>query len=72
MQRIAVIGNQWPAGWRRAPLDEVAHTLDAWAAEDSWVIDGFGPWPVIVHLRSPGAMARWLAEIARTTVSVAN
>jgi adenylate kinase family enzyme len=31
------------AGWRRAPLDEVAVTLDAWAAEDSWVIDGFGP-----------------------------
>jgi adenylate kinase family enzyme len=38
---------QWLAGWRRAPLDEVAHTLEAWAAEDSWIIDGFGPWPVI-------------------------
>ena len=38
---------QWLPGWRRAPLDEVAHTLEAWAAEDSWIIDGFGPWPVI-------------------------
>ena len=38
---------QWLPGWRRAPLDEVARTLEAWAADDSWVIDGFGPWPVI-------------------------
>ena len=38
---------QWLSGWRRAPLDEVAHTLDAWVADDSWIIDGFGPWPVI-------------------------
>ena len=38
---------QFLPGWRRAPLDEVAHTLEAWAADDSWVIDGFGPWPVI-------------------------
>jgi len=38
---------QWLPGWRRAPLDETVRTLEAWAAEDSWVIDGFGPWPVI-------------------------
>ena len=38
---------QWLPGWRRAPLDEVAHILERWAAEDSWIIDGFGPWPVI-------------------------
>ncbi len=38
---------QWLPGWRRAPLDEVAPTLERWAAEDSWIIDGFGPWPVI-------------------------
>ena len=38
---------QWLPGWRRAPLDEVAHTLESWAADDTWVIDGFGPWPVI-------------------------
>jgi len=38
---------QWLAGWRRAPLDEVALILDGWAAQDSWIIDGFGPWPVI-------------------------
>jgi adenylate kinase family enzyme len=140
---------QWLAGWRRAPLDEVAHTLDGWAAEDSWIIDGFGPWPVIdrrmgradtilyidlpfrihlwwaakrqvvsivrrrawagqsapppslllfhtlrrvhamrsdllelvtksgrspklVHLRSPGEMARWLGEVTRTTMEIAN
>jgi adenylate kinase family enzyme len=138
---------QWLPGWRRAPLDEVAHTLEAWAAEEMWVIDGFGPWPVIdrrmgradtivyvdlpfrthlwwaakrqvvsflqrsawagqdappptlllfrtlrrvntmrpdllqlvtkngraaklVHLRSPDSMARWLADVTRTTVSV--
>ena len=38
---------QWLSGWRRAPLDAVAQTLEAWADEDVWVIDGFGPWPVI-------------------------
>jgi adenylate kinase family enzyme len=38
---------QWLPSWRRAPLDEVALTLDAWAAGDAWIIDGFGPWPVI-------------------------
>jgi adenylate kinase family enzyme len=38
---------QWLPGWRRAPLDEVAYTLEGWAAKDSWIIDGFGPWPVI-------------------------
>ena len=38
---------QWLPGWRRAPLDEVAYALDGWAAKDSWIIDGFGPWPVI-------------------------
>ena len=46
--RVHEVDNvQWLAGWRRAPLDEVAYTLEAWAAEDSWIIDGFGPWPVI-------------------------
>jgi len=38
---------QWLSGWRRAPLDAVAQTLEGWAVEDVWVIDGFGPWPVI-------------------------
>lgn len=38
---------QWLPGWRRAPLDEVALILEGWAANDSWIIDGFGPWPVI-------------------------
>jgi len=38
---------QWLPGWHRAPLDEVTHILEGWAAEDSWIIDGFGPWPVI-------------------------
>ena len=42
-----VDGVQWLPGWRRAPLDEVAPILEGWAADDSWVIDGFGPWPVI-------------------------
>lgn len=38
---------QWLPGWRRAPLDEVAPLLERWAANDRWIIDGFGPWPVI-------------------------
>src|SRR2546430_11892323 len=38
---------QWLPGWRRAPLDEVAPILEGWAANDSWIIDGFGPWPGI-------------------------
>src|SRR2546430_15578157 len=35
---------QWLSGWRRAPLDAVAQTLEGWAADDAWIIDGFGPW----------------------------
>ncbi len=38
---------QWLPDWRRAPLDEVVQTLERWAAQDSWIIDGFGPWPVL-------------------------
>src|SRR3989442_15797731 len=38
---------QWLPGWQRAPLDETPRTLDTWAAADSWIIDGFVPWPVI-------------------------
>jgi len=38
---------QWLPGWQRAPLDEVAPILEGWAADDAWIIDGFGPWPVI-------------------------
>jgi len=38
---------QWLPGWRRAPLDEVALILEGWTADDAWIIDGFGPWPVI-------------------------
>jgi adenylate kinase family enzyme len=38
---------QWLPGWRRAPLDEVVPILEGWAADDAWIIDGFGPWPVI-------------------------
>ena len=38
---------QWLSGWRRAPLDEVVHVLDSWAAASSWIIDGFGPWPAV-------------------------
>jgi adenylate kinase family enzyme len=38
---------QWLPGWQRAPLDETARVLDGWAADESWIIDGFGPFPVI-------------------------
>jgi adenylate kinase family enzyme len=38
---------QWLPGWRRAPLDETAALLDAWAREERWIIDGFGALPVI-------------------------
>jgi adenylate kinase family enzyme len=29
--------------WTRAPVSEVARTLDAWLDDDAWVIDGLGP-----------------------------
>jgi adenylate kinase family enzyme len=38
---------QWLPGWQRAPLDETARVLDGWSADESWIIDGFGPFPVI-------------------------
>jgi adenylate kinase family enzyme len=38
---------QWRPGWERAPLDETARILDGWSADDAWIIDGFGPMPVI-------------------------
>ena len=31
------------ADWTRAPTSEVMRTLDAWLADDAWVIDGLGP-----------------------------
>lgn len=46
MRRSAVIGNGGGGRSALAPLDEVAHTRESWAAEDSWIIDGFGPCPV--------------------------
>ena len=39
---------QWLPGWTRAPLDVIAATLDAWAAESEWIIDGFGPLPLSI------------------------
>jgi adenylate kinase family enzyme len=38
---------QWLPGWQRAPLDETSRILDGWAADETWIIDGFGPMPVI-------------------------
>lgn len=38
---------QFGPGYARVPVDEVAVTLDAAAAGERWVIDGFGPWEVI-------------------------
>ena len=38
---------QWLPGWRRAPIADVSRELAAWAARDAWIIDGFGPPPVI-------------------------
>lgn len=38
---------QWRPGWERAPLDETARALEQWAEGDTWIIDGFGPMPVI-------------------------
>ena len=38
---------QWRTGWERAPLDETATILNGWVAEEAWIIDGFGPLPVL-------------------------
>jgi adenylate kinase family enzyme len=38
---------QWWPGWERAPLEETVLELERWAAGDAWIIDGFGPLPVI-------------------------
>jgi adenylate kinase family enzyme len=38
---------QWLPGWRHAPFDETARILHGWASGEDWIIDGFGPFPVI-------------------------
>jgi len=62
---------QWRPGWERAPLDETARILDGWADDDAWIIDGFGPLPVIerrmdradtiVYVDFPFAVHLWWA-----------
>ena len=41
---------QWLPGWVAAPERDVAEKLDQVAAQDRWIIDGWGPWPSI-HAR---------------------
>ena len=38
---------QWRPGWERAPLEAVAATHASWLREPSWIIDGWGSWPLI-------------------------
>jgi adenylate kinase family enzyme len=38
---------QWLPNWRAAPQDETTVILNEWATRDAWIIDGFGPMPVI-------------------------
>ena len=38
---------QWQPGWQAVPEEEVTTKLDALAAGSQWIIDGWGPWPVI-------------------------
>lgn len=38
---------QFQAGWERTPTDEVIQLLTEVQQEESWIIDGFGPWECI-------------------------
>lgn len=38
---------QWRPGWTRTESAELTRTLDEWADESRWVIDGWGPWDSI-------------------------
>lgn len=38
---------QFQPGWERTPIDEVNQLLTEVQQEESWIIDGFGPWDSI-------------------------
>ena len=40
---------QWKPGWVAAEPSEVAAAQAAWLAGSGWIIDGFGPWELIVE-----------------------
>jgi adenylate kinase family enzyme len=51
---------QFRDDWSRAPAGDTQRTLDAWAAEDAWVIDGFGPWPCIERRLAAADTIVWI------------
>ena len=44
---FAVDDMQWRPGWKLISADEFAAAHSAVLARQSWIIDGFGPWPDI-------------------------
>jgi adenylate kinase family enzyme len=38
---------QWRPGWQAVPEAEVGATLDALLGQESWLIDGWGPWTTL-------------------------
>lgn len=64
---------QWLAGWRRAPLDELAQTLrrvHAMRPELLQLVTKSGRVAKLVHLRSPREISSWVASVTRTPVGV--
>ncbi|MEL6243052.1 MAG: flagellar protein FlaR [Pseudomonadota bacterium] len=39
---------QWNPGWVAAPAEELCHKHAGIISEDRWLIDGYGPWPLVI------------------------
>ena len=70
---------QWRPGWIAAPELEVEIKLDRFAAEERWIIDGWGPWTsierrlvaaeTIIFVDLPLWMHFWLAAERQIAVA---
>ena len=38
---------QWLPGWIAVPEQEIAEKLDQIVASERWIVDGWGPWPLL-------------------------
>jgi adenylate kinase family enzyme len=57
---------QFRSDWTRVPASAVAHELDAWLADDGWVIDGFGPLACVERRLDAADTVLWLDLPLRT------
>jgi adenylate kinase family enzyme len=57
---------QFRPDWSRAPVAEVERVLDGWLVDDTWIIDGFGPWPAIERRLAAADTIVWVDFRLRT------